>query len=288
MSAPSSSALGGGPGPAWPPAAIGTEPAQWTSVGGTTGTTATQDYHAWNRPPVRTSPSGQPARTNNTPNTAALTWITHDSPLLRDKDEIEQKASSSGPTLPKIHVSGARVSLNHEEINDGYLVSTTRAFEGTIPDPDAAGILLSSAVFTRTELVDNPTTTGNAGDSYSVLQFTKGTQTSAALKALVVKTMGWNTPGVRDMNAAAHGLRDRPGTQLPALEPQRHDDPSGLGGQILAGTAYDGVATQIELASFQNTVDGLVPPTHCGRHARGTDLPCSRSHRILPMTNISR
>ena len=46
---------------------------------------------------------------------------------------------------------------------------------------------------TRTELTAEP------GDSYTVLQFTKGTQTSGDVKVLVVKTVDWNTPGIRDM-----------------------------------------------------------------------------------------
>ena len=56
-------------------------------------------------------------------------------------------------------------------------------------------------VFNRTELhaADGDP---EEGDSYSVVHLSKSTQTSGSLKVLVVKTLDWDTAGIRD-------LRDR-------------------------------------------------------------------------------
>ena len=52
-----------------------------------------------------------------------------------------------------------------------------------------------------------------------------------------------------------------------------HSDPEGKSGQILAGTAYDGVRVSADLAVASNTTDGLLPPAYVQETRSGPILP---------------
>ncbi len=181
------------------------------------------------------------------------------------------------PDAPQLHVSGALVSLAHDQLGDGFRPSGARAFEGRTPADVAAGQILSNGVFTRTEL------TGAAypGDSYTVLQYILGNQNNAALKVQVVQTVGWNLRGVRDMRADVTPCEI--GRELQYLA---HQDPEGKAGQILHGKAFDGVYSQIDLASFQNTVDGLVAPAHIQDTRQGPIIPILNTAPTFSDTNL--
>ena len=186
------------------------------------------------------------------------------------------------PDAPQLHVSGSPVNLSHSAITDGFQVSASeaQAFEGD--DPVSAKIVTTN-VFSRT--IDLTL----EGDSYSVLPFSKGTQSSGTVMVQVVRTLDWNTAGIRDMRDRVDDLIDGydgtdcvigrelayPSYADPAGSGTfaGHYDPEGRPGWILSGTAYDGVETEAALADVQNTTDGAVEPAHVRELRQGPILP---------------
>ncbi|MBC8447965.1 MAG: right-handed parallel beta-helix repeat-containing protein [Chloroflexi bacterium] len=247
-----------------PPAAIGAQGPQWDVA-------EEQSYHAWSSATaldyaLRPSPLGG---VTMEPVEIVVNW-------QKDQDPMKAKMTQYGivewPDKPQIHASGARVNLIHDGVSDGFQPSGGQAFEGLNPKEDVT--VLTAGVFTRTELTD----LNNPGDSYSVLQFVKGAQANIMLKVQVVKTVGWNTPGVRDVREERavceigreiryRSFEDAVGT-LPG-----HEDPQGLAGQILEGDAFDGIRTTADLAWAQNTVDNLIPPAHIQDTREGPIIP---------------
>ncbi|MEZ4837030.1 MAG: hypothetical protein R2873_34395 [Caldilineaceae bacterium] len=55
------------------------------------------------------------------------------------EESIQQSGIVVWPDDPQLHISGAPVYLAHNLVNDGYLVSSARAFEGLSPADDAQG-----------------------------------------------------------------------------------------------------------------------------------------------------
>jgi hypothetical protein len=256
-----------------PPSAVVAQQARWV-VGGGGSQSDVQSYHAWSPAqsldyPLRPSWNKE----GNTPDAKELVTVYWDTdPDPASLVEIAQVGVIEWPDNPQIHVSGAGVSLIHDKINDGFQVSAARAFEGLNPADDEAGQLLVDGVFHRTVL------TATAGDSYSVLQWAKGNQNNATLKVQVVKTVDWNTPGVRDMRSArtqceiGRELRYWPFTDDAGTLPG-HEDPEGKSGQILTGNAFDGVHKTIDLSTAQNTVDNLIPPAYNQETREGPIIP---------------
>ena len=162
---------------------------------------------------------------------------------------ITQQGIVVWPERPQLHVSGAPVNLSHSYITDGYMVSPSGpvAYDGVEPLPTT---VLSANVFTRT-LTDTLN-----GEAYTVLPFTRGTQSSGMVRVEVVRTLPWNTAGLRDMRdrIATDGYTDTDcviGKELvyPALSDAvgtlpGHADPEGRPGWLISGEAYDGVATR--------------------------------------------
>nr|MBC8447967.1 VCBS repeat-containing protein [Chloroflexota bacterium] len=254
-----------------PPAAIGTQPPSWEDG---KGTELGLSYHAWSSAtaqdyPLRPSPNDGDADLEES-EIVTLKWETDPDPA--SQVEMALYGIVEWPADPQIHVSEAPAQLTHDDVSDGFQVSDARAFEGREPADDEAGQLLSVGVFARTVLPDI------AGDSYSVLQFVKGNQANPTLKVQVVKTVDWNTPGVRDMRAErgvceiGHEIRYRSYEDASGTLPG-HEDPEDRPGQILLGEAFDGVRTEIDLARVQNTVDGLILPAHIRDAREGPIIP---------------
>jgi len=254
-----------------PPVAIGTQAPRW-KVGVEENTSNVQSYHAWSTATaqdfaLRPSPDDGDADLEDA-ELVTVKWSASLDPAVQV--DIPQYGIVEWPDDPQIHVSGARVDLTHDAVSDGFQVSKARAFEGRESQDNIT--LLTGGVFTRT------VPSAVAGDSYSVLQFVKGTQGNAMLKVQVVKTVDWNTPGVRDMREERTGceigreIRYRSFTDAAGTLPG-HQDPEGKAGQILLGDAFDGVRTTADLARVQNTVDGLVPPAHVQETREGPIIP---------------
>ena len=266
-----------------PPSISGTSLPQW-QVDNKDAT----DYHAWSPAPMldyairptRPATGGAPMQI------AAVTW-TPSNPTAGKT--MTQSGIVVWPDQPQLHVSAARVNLAHSGITDGFNVSPgdARAYEGYEPVEELAGTIVSGTVFNRTELhaADGDP---EEGDSYSVVRFTKGTQSSGSLKVVVVKTLDWDTPGIRDLrdrvSADAYTQTDCViGRELTypdytdaagaAFTLPGHSDPEGRPGWILYGTTYDGVATSAELTVVQNTVDNLIPPAHVRELRQGPIIP---------------
>jgi hypothetical protein len=246
-----------------PPAAIGTQPPSW-NVGGAKDTSETNSYHIWSSATAQDF-TLRPSPDNGDQILLAqelveVTWKTDPDPA--SAASLAQTGLIEWPDNPQIHISGARVNVAHDKVSDGYTAASARAFEGRTPADDPAGQIFSSGVFTRTEL------TGYPGDSYSVLEYVKGNQTNAALKVGVVQTVDWNATGVRDMRSSVTVCEIGRELQYPT-----HEDPEDKSGQLLYGEAFDGVHAQVELADFQNTVDGLVPPAYVQDTRDGPIIP---------------
>lgn len=263
-----------------PPSASGKEAPQWT-VNGAQEQGGASGYHAWSPAarldypirPTRLPISGPPTEL------AEVSWALGNA--LATAPRMTQIGIVVWPDRPQLHISGATVNLSHSDVTDGFAVSQgdARAFEGFEPQEELAGKIVNNNIFSRTEL------TAQAGDSYSVLQFLKGTQSSSDVKVLVVNTVAWDTPGIRDLRdreaADGYSLTDCViGRELayPAFTDAvgtlpGHADPEGRPGWILDGAAYDGVATAAELAVVSNTVDDLVPPAHVRELRQGPIIP---------------
>ena len=202
----------------------------WSVTGGAAGTSGT--YDAWS-PARRLDIATRPTRSGET---AIVSWAQDD---VTSAVRIVHAGIVVWPDDPQLHIAGAPVNLGHSAVTDGYAVAPDRAqaFEGEEPNLDLAGKIVSTNVFTRTELTAEP------GDSYTVLQFTKGTQTSGDVKVLAVKTVDWNKAGMRDMRDrdATDGYSDTDcvigrelqvscdhGYRRPARWPRRPRGPAGL------------------------------------------------------------
>ncbi len=255
-----------------PPIALGGNVPEWTGVA------EPQSYHLWS------SATSQDFALRPTPNNGdadlkpsemvTLKWETSTDTTLSIK--IDQKGIVEWPDDPQLHIAQVPVNFNHEGVTDGYLVSAARAFEGRISKDAEAGTILSLGVFTRTLLP------ALAGDSYSVIQLVKGSQSSAGVKILVVKSVDWNTAGIRDMRAEralctiGTELTYAPFTDsFGALA--GHSDPQNKAGWILSGAAFDGVMTEADLVVAQNTVDGLLPPAFVRATREGPIIPILQS-----------
>lgn len=236
-----------------PPAAIGTQAPTWAI---NNASVEDQAYHAWS-PATALDYALRPSRVGLE---VKVKWNRSMDPAAAL--DLFQTGVVEWPEAPQIHVSGAPVNLGHNQVSDSFLTTGARAFEGTEPADDLAGAILSQRVFTRTALTAIP------GDSYSVLQLAKGSQTNATLKVVVVKTMDWNTAGVRDMTAQRAAC-----TIGSTLSYPLHRDPEGKAGYILAGDAYDGVRTQADLAVVQNTVANALAPSHVRETRAGPIIP---------------
>ena len=243
-----------------PPSAIGSQPPSW-KVGRDQNT---GDYHVWSTATALDHvlrPSPDDGNSIWIPQEIVeLTWKTDPDPA--SPASVVQVGLIEWPDNPQLHVAGARVDVSHDQVSDGYSVSTVRALEGRTPADDAAGTILNNGVFTRTELLGLP------GDSYSVLEYVKGNQTNATFKVQVVQTVDWNTTGMRDMRDSVTLCEIGRELQYPT-----HEDPLGKAGQILYGEAFDGVHAQVDLTAFRNTVDGLVPPAYVQETREGPIIP---------------
>ena len=260
-----------------PPSISGSSLPQWTI-----NDEDASGYHAWSPAPMldlairptRPEAGGSPMET------AKVAW---------SLGGLEQSGIVVWPENPQLHVGGAEVNLAHSAITDGFNVApgTARAYEGYEPVDELAGTLMDGTVFNRTELhaADGDP---EEGDSYSVVQLSKSTQTSGSLKVLVIKTLDWDTAGIRDLRdretADGYSVTDCViGRELaypdfndkadPAFKLPGHSDPEGRSGWILYGDAYDGVRTSAELITAQNTVDNLIPPAHVQEIRDGPIIP---------------
>jgi hypothetical protein len=258
-----------------PPSAIGTQPPAW-NVGDAANSPDAVSYAIWSSGDARLLPR-RPSPDDGQPPVSAtemisVTWRTDLDPA--STAAMTQVGVVEWPDAPQLHISGAPVDINHDKVADGFQASTARPFEGREPSDAAAGTVFSSGVFTRTLL---PAT----GDSYSVLEFVKGSGSSATVRVQVVRSVDWNTPGVRDTDAGVTACEI--GRELKyfgsgsfaskdSASPW-HKDPQGKSGSILFGNAFDGVRTQAELATFSNSVGGLLPPAHVVETREGPIIP---------------
>ncbi len=255
-----------------PPIAVGTQAPRW-ALGASQLDTEDPPYHTWSAAtsqnfPLRPSPNDGDADIE--PNEIlTVSWKTSSEPT--SQESIKLSGIVVWPDNPQLHISGTPVNLVHNQVNDGFLVSAVRAFEGLSPADDAAGTIYNSNVFIRTELL------AEQGDSYSVVVLGRGNQANATLKVKVVKTISWNSTGVRDVrNEAtvctigaplAYSFVDAAGVTV------THSDPEGRSGYILSGIAFDGVMTAAALPVTQNTVDNLLPPAHVRETREGYITP---------------
>lgn len=238
-----------------PPSAIGTQPPQW-QIDGKAVDNQSDLYHGW---------SGATAldyalRPSAPDQVVQLTWNTDSD--AANPQSITQAGIVLWPDAPQLHIATAPVQLQHSYLSDDFVVAGVRAFEGFALAEDQAGTMLSSGVFTRSVL------TAVAGDSYSVVRFSKGNASNPTLRVTVVKTVDWNTPGLRDMATAITSCE----IGVPLTYPL-HNDPEGKNGRILWGTAYDGVRTLAEQGVVVNTVDGAVAPIHVRETRTGAIVP---------------
>ena len=108
-----------------PPSAIGTQPPAW-NVGGAENTSETNSYHAWSSATaldyvLRPSPDdGNQAVLPG--EIVKVTWKTDPDPA--STAAVAQVGLIDWPNNPQIHVSGARVSVSHDKVNDGFSAST--------------------------------------------------------------------------------------------------------------------------------------------------------------------
>ncbi len=193
-----------------PPIAVGGQVPEWAGVADV------QSYHVWSAATgqdyaLRPSPENGNGNLDST-EMVTVKWETSTNSTASSK--IDQVGIVEWPDAPQIHIAQVPVDLDHDAIHDGYLVSAARAFEGRISADGNAGNILSLGVFTRSLLSTLP------GDSYSVLQFIKGSQSNSELKVVVVKSVDWNSAGVRDMRAGADRLHHRHGVDLRSLHRQ--------------------------------------------------------------------
>ena len=118
-------------------------------------TTNTDDYHIWSPATALDQvlrPSPDDGDATWTPyEIVEVTWKTDPDPA--SQASLTQVGLIEWPDNPQLHVSEARVDVAHDNVSDGYAVSSARAFEGRTPEDDAAGQILSNSVFTRTELL---------------------------------------------------------------------------------------------------------------------------------------
>ncbi len=259
-----------------PPSVSGSNLPQWTI-----NEEDASAYHAWSLAPMldfAIRPT-RPAAGGSPMETAEVTW---------SLGGLVQSGIVVWPDNPQLHVGSAEVNLAHTAITDGFNVApgTARAYEGFEP-VELVGAIIDGTVFNRSELhaADGDP---EEGDSYSVVQLSKSTQSSGSLKVLVIKTLDWDTPGIRDLRdretADGYNVTDCViGRELaypafndksdPAFALPAHTDPEGRSGWILYGEAYDGVRTSAELITAQNTVDNLIPPAHVQEIRDGPILP---------------
>ena len=139
-----------------PPSAIGAQPPT-LSVGGDTNT---GDYHIWSLATaldqvLRPSPDNGDA-TWTPDEIVKVTWKTDPHPA--SQASLTQEGLIEWPDNPQLHVSEARVDIAHDNVSDGYAVSSARAFEGRTPEDDAAGQILSNSIFTRWSYSEFPVT----------------------------------------------------------------------------------------------------------------------------------
>ncbi len=263
-----------------PPSAIGKNPPQWAVNGA-----SVSDYAAWSAAPMQDyaiRPT-RPAQGGRPVEVADVSWSLADS--LSGGGDLTQSGIVVWPDSPQLHVAGAKVNLSHSGITDGFNVSpdAARAFEGYEPQDELAGTILTGTDFDRSEL-------STEGESYSVLHFSKSSQTSATLKVVVVKTVNWNTAGIQDRRdrMATDGYGPTDAAQTDCLIGSElvypdftdvagtmpgHADPEGRPGWILFGDAYDGVRTTGEQITVQNTVDNLIGPAHVQENRQGPIIP---------------
>ena len=227
----------------------------------------TPAYHAWSMAELQDL-ALRPSPNDGNGILANQEMVSIDWPINTDQlgqETMTQIGIVAWPDQPQIHVAGAPVNLTHAGVNDGYTVSKATPFKDRAPDPDV--MVLSTGIFTRSTYPSGET-------AYTVLNFSQATQDSGALHVQVVKTVAWNTPGVRDMrperSTCEIGIELRYG--LP-IDPDYHQDPEGKAGYIMVGDAYDGVRTTLDMARVQNTVDGLIPPAHNRETRAGPIIP---------------
>jgi hypothetical protein len=245
-----------------PPAAIGTQPPSW-EIDGSSVDGVIPAHHVWSAATAQDWVLRPPSQRDGEQQMVSVIWKTDPNPA--SEASLSQVGVAIWPDDPQLHISGARVDLNHQAVSDGFQASSAQAYVGS----ESVGQILPVGVFSRT-------LTSKDG-AYSVLQFVQSNQVNGAIKVQVVKTVDWNTPGIRDMRSEASTCTI--GTHLDyefinaAGETVRHQDPEGKAGQILQGTAFDGVRSAAELAIVQNTVDGLVPPAHVRETREGPIIP---------------
>ncbi|RME80717.1 MAG: PKD domain-containing protein, partial [Caldilineae bacterium] len=255
-----------------PASAVATQPATWN-----VGHNIASGYHVHNGAQMLDI-ALRPSPNNNDDILApdeivTVSWDADPDPQVQEN--ISQQGVILWPDAPQIHVSGAGVALTHQQISDGYQISSSaaHAFEGLEPADEDTGPLVVDGVFRRTTLPAKP------GDSYSVLQWAGS---NGDIKIQVVKTVDWNTPGVRDMRSErtqceiGRELRYLPFTDDVGTLPG-HEDPEGKSGQVLYGDAFDGVRKTTDLAFVQNTVGNLIPPAYNQETREGPIIPILNS-----------
>ncbi|HEY74117.1 MAG TPA: PKD domain-containing protein, partial [Thermoflexia bacterium] len=255
-----------------PPSTVGNQAPLWYLGGGEERDSLDKGgnqypYHGWNMAlmediPLRPSPNDG----NDTLNDGELVsvdWKTDPDPLVQQR--MTQIGIVEWPDTPQIHISSASVDLSHDALNEEYTVSTATPFKNR--DLDQETTVLSAGIFTRSVYA-------SGAAAYTVLNWGKGTQNGAALQVQVIKTVDWNTAGVRDMRLERTGCEI--GTTLAygsLLDADRHQDPEDKSGYILSGDAYDGARTTLDMARVQNTVGNLIPPAHNRETREGPIIP---------------
>jgi hypothetical protein len=260
-----------------PPSANGKRAPGWAVTDSTSD--VARSYGLWSPADYRQYPV-RPTRNGERLETATLGWYIGQSD--GDTRTIPQVGVIVWPDAPQLHVSGSPVNLSHGGITDGYTISSgeVRTYEGNEPLETASPVVTSN-VFRHT--ID----TAIEGETYSVLPFLKGTQSSGSYFVTVVRTVDWNSAGVRDLRdrvpettdgyAATDCVIGReltyPGYTDEAGELKGHSDPEGRPGYLLAGDAYDGVRVSADLSTVRNTVTGLLPPAHVRNLRQGPVIP---------------
>ncbi|MEZ4640490.1 MAG: hypothetical protein R2856_36960 [Caldilineaceae bacterium] len=114
-----------------PPIAVGSQAPRW-SLGVSQLDTESPPYHTWSAAtaqnfPLRPSPNDGDADLE-ADEILSVSWKISTDPT--SEESIQQSGIVVWPDDPQLHISGAPVYLAHNLVNDGYLVSSARAFEG--------------------------------------------------------------------------------------------------------------------------------------------------------------
>ena len=267
-----------------PPAAVGGQAPSWL-VGGLDAENETPHYSEWSigdstAYPARPSPLS--TGSNPTPVEISVKWRVSARPgvaghhhSVRDRQLARQPAD---PHFVSAGEPGAR--SGDRRVRPGLGI----CLRGPPPRQHAMAPL-NSGTFSRTAATVA---------SYTVINWIKGAQGSPTARVQAVLTVDWNKPGVRDMRAErTECFIGRELQYLPWRDAQGsvilagHEDPEARPGQILYGTAFDGVRTLADRVRLKNTVDGQVEPAYVLADRTGPIIPILEKAPTFSDTNLA-